>query len=79
MKYSYKERFRYYFENTISAGPIGVIKWLGLVSLTVILFLGLIIILFGIKDDPNADHSIGFFRRCLEKFNGNIRSWNHGR
>ena len=52
MKYTVKERLRYYFENTISAGPIGVIKWLGLISLASILFLGLVIIIFGIKDDP---------------------------
>ncbi|MFM7671995.1 MAG: CASTOR/POLLUX-related putative ion channel [Bacteroidota bacterium] len=60
MKYSYKDRIRYYFENTISAGPVGVIKWLGIVSLAAILFLGLIIIVFGIKADPNADSSIGY-------------------
>jgi Trk K+ transport system NAD-binding subunit len=55
-----KNRLRYYFENTISAGPIGVIKWLGLISLAIILVLGLLIIIFGIKDDPSANESIGF-------------------
>jgi len=60
MKYGFKERFRYYFENTISAGPVGVIKWLGLISLAIILVLGLVIIVFGIKDDPGSDESIGF-------------------
>lgn len=60
MKNSFKERARYYFENTISAGPVGVIKWLGLISLAAILVLGLVIIVFGIKDDPSADESIGF-------------------
>jgi voltage-gated potassium channel Kch len=60
MNYSYKDRFRYYFENTISSGPVGVIKWLGLISLASILFLGVLIIVFGIKDDPEAETSLGF-------------------
>lgn len=60
MNYSYRDRLRYYFENTIAAGPIGVIKWLGLISLAAILFLGVLIIVFGIKDDPEAETSISF-------------------
>jgi Trk K+ transport system NAD-binding subunit len=60
MNYSYKERFRYYFENTISSGPLGVIKWLGLISLASILFLGVLILVFGIKEDPEAESSLGF-------------------
>ena len=60
MNYSYKDRLRYYFENTISSGPTGVIKWLGLISLAAILFLGVLIIVFGIKDNPEAETSIGF-------------------
>jgi Trk K+ transport system NAD-binding subunit len=60
MENNLKNRLRYYFENTISAGPIGVIKWLGLISLAIILVLGLLIIIFGIKDDPSANESIGF-------------------
>ena len=60
MNYSYKDRFRYYFENTISSGPFGVIKWLGLISLASILFLGVLIIVFGIKDNPEAETSLGF-------------------
>ena len=60
MKHSLKSRLRYYFENTISSGPIGVIKWLGIISLLSILILGLIIIIFGIKADPEAENSIDF-------------------
>jgi len=60
MNYSYKDRFRYYFENTISSGPLGVIKWLGLISLASILFLGVLILVFGIKEDPEAESSLGF-------------------
>ena len=60
MKYTLKERLRYYFENTISTGPIAVIKWLGLISIAAILILGLVIIIFGVKEDPSAKESIGF-------------------
>jgi Trk K+ transport system NAD-binding subunit len=60
MNYSYKDRIRYYFENTISSGPLGVIKWLGLISLAAILFLGVLILVFGIKEDPEAESSLGF-------------------
>jgi Trk K+ transport system NAD-binding subunit len=60
MNYSYKDRLRYYFENTISSGPLGVIKWLGLISLAAILFLGVLILVFGIKEDPEAESSLGF-------------------
>ena len=56
-----KERIRYYFENTMSAGPSGVIKWLGLVSLFMVLLLGLIILIFGITSSPEAgSEKLGF-------------------
>ena len=59
-KYSAKKRFQYYFENTISSGPLGVIKWLAIISLASILVLGLLILIFGIKDSPDADSPLGF-------------------
>ena len=58
MKYSIKEKFRYYFENTFSAGPLGVIRWLAIMSLITILFLGLIIVLFGISAEPESTESL---------------------
>ena len=60
MKYSFKERFRYYFENTISNGPLGVIRWLGIASLLAIIILGLVIIVFGIKADPEESAGLSF-------------------
>jgi Trk K+ transport system NAD-binding subunit len=56
-----KDRFQYYFENTISAGSVGIIKWLAILSSLIILILGLIIVLFGITNttEPNAE-SLGF-------------------
>jgi voltage-gated potassium channel Kch len=58
-KHSFKARFQYYFENTISAGPLGVIRWLGLVSIVSILILGAIIVAFKISGNPDAE-PLGF-------------------
>jgi hypothetical protein len=44
-----REKIRYYFENTMSGGPGGVIKWLAIVSLIMVLLCGFILFLFGIK------------------------------
>lgn len=59
-KYTFSQRFRYYFENTMSSGPMGVIKWLAIASLFVVIVLGLIIAIAGIKSDPNAEEELGF-------------------
>lgn len=59
-KPTFKQRFRYYFENTMSQGPKGVIKWLGIASLTVVILLGAVIYLFGIKGSPNDSEGLGF-------------------
>lgn len=58
---STKEKIRYYFENTLSKGPQAVIKWLAIASLTVVIVLAIVIVIFGIKssDDPDASQ-LGF-------------------
>ena len=78
MNYSYKDRLRYYFENTISSGPVGVIKWLGLISLAAILFLGVIILVFGIKDDPEAESSLGFIEGVWQSLMATLDSGTMG-
>jgi Trk K+ transport system NAD-binding subunit len=60
MKPTLKEKLQYYFENTMSSGPLGVIRWLGISSILAILVLGLIIVLFGIKAEPEASDPLGF-------------------
>ena len=60
MKYSTKDRLRYYFENTIISGPFGVIRWLGILSLVSILFLGVVIVIFGISADPADKEGLTF-------------------
>jgi voltage-gated potassium channel Kch len=74
-----KERIRYYFENTMSAGPAGVIKWLGIVSLLMVLFLGLIIVLFGIKGSPEADAApLGFLEGAWQSLMATLDSGTMG-
>jgi len=55
-----KHRLQYYFENTISSGPLGVIKWLAIVSLVLILMLGTVIVIVGIRSSPEATSDLGF-------------------
>ena len=59
-KPSLKHRIQYYFENTMSSGPMGVIKWLAIASLVVIVILGVIIAIAGIKRSPDATEELGF-------------------
>lgn len=60
-KHTIREKLRYYFENTMSSGPIGVIKWLGIVSIASVTALGYIILVFGITGtaEPDAE-PLGF-------------------
>jgi len=55
-----KQRLQYYFENTMSSGPMGVIKWLAIASLVVIVILGIIIVIVGIKSSPESSETLGF-------------------
>lgn len=59
-KHSLKARVRYYFENTMSAGPMGVIKWLAIVSLFVVVVLGIIIAAAGVESEVNPGEELGF-------------------
>lgn len=52
---NWKNNLRYYFENTISSGPIAVIKWLAIISFISIFIIGLLIVIFGISDDPEGN------------------------
>jgi len=49
-----KEKIRYYFENTMSSGPGGIIKWLAIVSLIMVLLCGLLLFLFGVQTPDSA-------------------------
>jgi len=53
-KHSFKKRFQYYFENTISSSPLGIIRWLALASIVSILILGAITVAFKIPSNPES-------------------------
>ena len=73
-----KEKIRYYFENTMSSGPAGVIKWLAIVSLVIVLLLGLIILVFGIKESGDAEHPLGFFEGAWQSLMATLDSGTMG-
>jgi len=60
-KYTFRERFRYQFENTMSGGPLAVIRWLAIVSTVSVLVLGTVILIAGItgSNEPDAE-PLGF-------------------
>ena len=73
------EKVRYYFENTMSAGPAGVIKWLALVSLFMVLLLGVVILIFGIKSSPEAEaESLGFVEGAWQSLMATLDSGTMG-
>ena len=75
---SFKERFRYNFENTMSSGPGAVIKWLAIVSLILVVICGLLIFLFGIKDAPDAIQPLGFFEGSWQSLMATLDSGTMG-
>ncbi len=56
-KHTLREKFQYHFENTMSGGPIAVIRWLAIVSIVSVVVLGGIIVLLGITGttEPGAE------------------------
>lgn len=78
MKYTWIERFRYYFENTFTSGPFGVIRWLAMMSLVTILLLGLVIVLFGIRADPEAQSGLSFIEGAWQSLMATLDSGTMG-
>lgn len=76
---SLKDKLRYYFENTLSDGPIGVIKWLGIASLSLVIILGIVILIFGIKasPDPSAEN-LGFIEGAWQSLMATLDSGTMG-
>jgi Trk K+ transport system NAD-binding subunit len=77
-KSSAKERFRYYFEQTISSGPTSLIKWLAIVSLFAVLLLGLLILVFGISSDPDSTEGLGFIEGSWQSLMATLDSGTMG-
>jgi K+/H+ antiporter YhaU regulatory subunit KhtT len=72
------QKFRYYFENTISAGPINLIKWLALVSLFSVLVLGVVILAFGISSAPDSPEGLGFIEGAWQSLMATLDSGTMG-
>lgn len=78
-KPTFSEKARYYFENTMSSGPSGVIKWLALASLFMVLVLGLLIVVFGIKSSPEPDaEQLGFIEGTWQSLMATLDSGTMG-
>ena len=77
-KNTFKEKFQYYFENTIAQGPKGVIKWLALFSLFSVMVLGLVILLFGISDTPESNEGLGFIEGAWQSLMATLDSGTMG-
>ncbi len=76
---SFREKTRYYFENTMSAGPAGVIKWLAIFSLFMVLILGLLILVFGIKSSPEPEaENLGFIEGAWQSLMATLDSGTMG-
>lgn len=59
-QFTFKEKLRYRFENTLSKGTISLITWLGIFSILVMLIGGAIISILGVTQDP-AEEKLGFW------------------
>jgi voltage-gated potassium channel Kch len=57
---SWGDWLRYHFENTLSAGPIAIIGWLAVVSLSIVLLAAVVVALFGISFQEGAQEGTGF-------------------
>jgi K+/H+ antiporter YhaU regulatory subunit KhtT len=77
-QFSRKELFAYKFEQTISNGPTSVIKWLALISLFTVLLLGLLILIFGISDNPDGKEGIGFIEGSWQSLMATLDSGTMG-
>lgn len=75
---TFKEKFRYYFENTMSSGPGGVIKWLAIASLAMVVILGAAILIFNISDDPESTEGLGFFEGVWQSLMATLDSGTMG-
>lgn len=76
--FSKKEKIAYKFEQTISKGPTSVIKWLALISLFTVLLLGLLILIFGISNDPDGKEGIGFIEGSWQSLMATLDSGTMG-
>lgn len=71
-KYSFKQRFQYFFDNTMSRGTIALVAWLAVLSFFVILISGIGVTILNLQP---ADEDIGFFEALWQ---GTLRTLDAG-
>ena len=52
-----KQRFRYFFDNTLSRGTISIITWLAIISFILVVFFGIIYVVSGLNMEGEANMS----------------------
>jgi len=57
-KSTFGQRFRYFFDNTLSRGTISIISWLAILSFVIVLFFGVVYTLSGLNMD--GEDQMGF-------------------
>ena len=55
---SLSERIRYFFDNTLAKGPIGLLIWLGLFISILIIFISILVWATGINEGTAAEDSL---------------------
>ena len=58
-KYTFKQKLRYYFDNTLSRGTSSIIMWLAVLSLLIIIVFGLVYTFSGLN--MAGEEGMGFF------------------
>lgn len=59
-KISFREKLRYSFENTLSAGPIAIIGWLAVISIIIVILAALVIAIGDLGTDPETGENASF-------------------
>ncbi|MFN8714193.1 MAG: CASTOR/POLLUX-related putative ion channel [Bacteroidota bacterium] len=59
-KISFREKLRYSFENTLSAGPIAIIGWLAVISIIIVILAALVIAIGDLGTDPITGENASF-------------------
>ncbi len=65
-KYTFKQKTRYFFDNTLSRGTSSIIMWLAVLTLLIIIVFGVVYILSGIS--PDSEEGIGTFEAFWQTF-----------
>ena len=58
-KVTFSQRFRYFFDNTLSKGTVSIISWLALLSFILVFLFGIIYVISGLNME--GEESMGFF------------------